>query len=127
MRRLAAFVLIASATTLVWGLRSHNTPHHEFVVVARRYAFEPARLEVHEGDLVRITVRTDDIPHSFVIDALRIFKKATPDHPVTFELFTDRVGVFPFYCNLTLEDGCRNMKGELVVQPEPDGNRERER
>jgi heme/copper-type cytochrome/quinol oxidase subunit 2 len=95
-----------------------QTPHHEFVVHTRRYAFEPARLEVHQGDLVRITVRTEDIPHSFVVDALRISKKATIDRSVTFELFADRAGVYPYYCNLMLEDGCRNMTGQLVVLPE---------
>ena len=120
MKRIAACILIATATTVLCGSRvsPQQTPHHEFVVHARRYAFEPARLEVHQGDLVRITFRTDDIPHSFVVDALRIAKKATLDHSVTFELLADRAGVYPYYCNLTLEDGCRNMTGHLVVRPE---------
>ena len=66
------------------------------MVHARRYAFEPARLEVHQGDLVRITLRTEDIPHSLVVDALRIARKATPDRSVTFELLADRAGVYPY-------------------------------
>lgn len=40
-------------------------PRREFTVVARRYAFAPARIEVSQGDLVRITlvtVRTDRLP-----------------------------------------------------------------
>jgi heme/copper-type cytochrome/quinol oxidase subunit 2 len=125
MRRTAVVVLIAAATTVLCGSRvsPQQTPHHEFVVHARRYAFEPARLEVHQGDLVRITLRTEDIPHSFVVDALRIAKKATADRSVTFELLADRAGVYPYYCNLTLEDGCRNMTGQLVVLPEPDASR----
>jgi heme/copper-type cytochrome/quinol oxidase subunit 2 len=102
-----------------------QTPHHEFVVRARRYAFEPARLEVHQGDLVRITLRTEDIPHSFVIDALRISRRATRERSVTFELLADRVGAFPYYCSLTLEDGCRNMTGQLVVLPETEAPRGR--
>jgi cytochrome c oxidase subunit 2 len=97
-----------------------QTPHHQFTVVAHRYAFEPPRLEVHENDLVRITLRTADIPHSFVVDTLRIFKKATPGHDVTFEFLADRTGEFPFYCSLTIEEGCRQMIGRLVVRPERD-------
>jgi heme/copper-type cytochrome/quinol oxidase subunit 2 len=125
VKRIALCILIATATTVLCGSRvsPQQTPHHEFVVHARRYAFEPARLEVHQGDLVRITLRTEDIPHSLVVDALRIAKKATPDRSVTFELLADRAGVYPYYCNLTLEGGCRNMTGQLVVLPETDGSR----
>jgi plastocyanin len=125
MKRIAACILIATATMVLCGSRvsPQQTPHHEFVVHARRYAFEPARLEVHQGDLVRITLRTDDIPHSFVVDALRIAKKATADHSVTFELLADRAGVYPYYCNLTLENGCRSMVGQLVVLPEEEASR----
>ena len=29
----------------------------------------------------------------------------------------DRPGVFPYYCNLQIDDGCRRMRGELIVKP----------
>ena len=29
----------------------------------------------------------------------------------------EKAGTFPFYCNLQTEDGCRQMRGELVVKP----------
>jgi heme/copper-type cytochrome/quinol oxidase subunit 2 len=120
MRRFFAIAAILGATIVFCGpaLRTQQTPHHEFAVAARRYAFEPATLEVHQGDLIRITLRTEDIPHSFVIDALRVARRVTPEHAVTLEMFADQAGVFPFYCNLTLEDGCREMRGRLVVRPE---------
>jgi plastocyanin len=92
-----------------------KTPHHEFDVGARRYEFLPSRLEVHAGDLVRITVRSQDIPHSFVVDAYRIAKRAAGGGSVTFEFLADQPGEFPFYCNLRNEEGCRNMRGTLVV------------
>ena len=119
MRRLLAIAAILGATLVFCGTSSPQqpSPHHTFAVAARRYAFEPATLEVHQGDLVQITLRTQDIPHSFVIDALRVARRATADHPVTFEMFVDQAGVFPFYCNLSLEDGCREMRGRLVVAP----------
>jgi len=85
-------------------------------VTARRYAFAPDRIEVEEGDLVKITLRAEDIPHSFALDAYRIVKRAEPGHPVTFEFRADQSGTFPFYCNLTREEGCKQMKGQLVVK-----------
>jgi plastocyanin len=119
MRRFFAIAAILGATIVFCGPSlTQQTPHHEFAVAARRYAFEPATLEVHQGDLIRITLRTEDIPHSFVIDALRVARRVTPDHAVTLEMFADQAGVFPFYCNLTLEAGCRDMRGRLMVRPE---------
>ena len=51
------------------------------------------------------------------MDAYRIAKRVSPGHPVTFEFRADKAGTFPFYCDLKTEDGCRQMRGELVVKP----------
>lgn len=88
----------------------------EFTVDAKKYTFSPARLEVEEGNLVRITLIAGDIPHSFTIDDYRIAKRGNPGKPVTFEFLADHAGTFKFYCNLTIDDGCRKMAGELVVK-----------
>jgi len=90
----------------------------EVRVVARRYSYSPARIEVQEGDLVKVTLESEDIPHSFnVDDPYRIAKRAAPGSPVVFEFRADQTGSFPYYCNLTAEDGCRKMRGDLVVRP----------
>ena len=88
-----------------------------FSVRAHRFAFEPARIEVNQDDLVKIELRTDDIAHSLTIDDYRIAKRVGPGQPVTFEFRADRAGTFPYYCNLQVEDGCRQMRGVLVVKP----------
>ena len=82
---------------------------------ARKYAFTPARLEVQQDDLVRVTFSTDDIPHSFTIDKYRIAKRVEAGKPIVFEFRADQPGRFPIYCNLAADDGCRKMIGELVV------------
>ena len=88
-----------------------------FGVSLRRFAFNPARIEVNQDDLVKIELRTEDIAHSLTIDAYRIAKRVGPGHPVTFEFRADRAGTFRYSCNLQIEDGCRQMHGELVVRP----------
>lgn len=88
----------------------------EFQVIARRYAFSPSRLEVNQGDLVKISLMTEDIPHTLTIDAYRVSKRATPGRSATIEFVADSPGTYPFYCSLTAEDGCRKMRGELVVR-----------
>ena len=87
----------------------------EFTVDAKKYAFTPARIEVEEGDVVRITLIAADIPHSFTIDDYRIAKRDEPGKPVAFEFLANRAGTFKFYCNLTIDDGCKRMAGDLVV------------
>ena len=88
-----------------------------FSVTARRYRFDPPRIEVNQDDLVTINLRTEDIAHSMTIDAYRIAKRVSPGHAVTFEFRADQPGTFPFYCNLQIDDGCRQMRGELIVKP----------
>ena len=75
----------------------------------------PARIDVRQDDLVRVTFSTDDIPHSFTIDKYRIAKRVEPGKPIVFEFRADQPGRFPIYCNLTADDGCKKMIGELVV------------
>ena len=66
---------------------------------------------------MRVTLRAEDIPHSFTVDAYRIAKRAAAGQTVTFEFRADRPGTFPFYCNLKIDDGCREMRGQLIVRP----------
>jgi cytochrome c oxidase subunit II len=87
----------------------------EVTVTAKKYAFSPGRIEVNQNDLVRVTLRSDDIPHSFTVDSYRIAKRVGAGQTVTFEFRADHSGSFPIYCNLRQEDGCREMRGELVV------------
>ena len=87
-----------------------------FSVSAHKYAFAPALLEVQQDDLVRITLTSGDIPHSFTIDKYRIAKRVEPGKTVVFEFRADEPGRFPIYCNLTLDEKCKEMHGELVVK-----------
>jgi cytochrome c oxidase subunit 2 len=104
---------------LVAAAQEQVRPPQDIKVTARKYSFTPARIEVQENDVVKVTMEAADIPHSFTIDDdnYRIAKRATPGHPVVFEFRADKVGTFPFYCNLTTDPNCKGMRGELVVRP----------
>jgi heme/copper-type cytochrome/quinol oxidase subunit 2 len=111
--RWSALVLVVA----VFGLlaRAQEGGERTFAVSAHKYAFSPGRLEVRQDDLIRVTFSTDDIPHSFTIDKYRIAKRVEAGKPIVFEFRADQPGRFPIYCNLTADDGCRKMIGELVV------------
>jgi heme/copper-type cytochrome/quinol oxidase subunit 2 len=93
------------------------SPTRRVSVTARRYAFDPRRIEVAQDDVVSIELGATDIAHSMRIDAYRISKRVSPGKPIAFEFRADQAGTFPFYCNLQIDEGCRQMRGELVVRP----------
>jgi heme/copper-type cytochrome/quinol oxidase subunit 2 len=106
---IAATVALAAAAAAAQSKR-------EFNVHAKRFQFSPGRIEVAQDDMVKITFTADDIAHSFTIDAYRIAKRAEAGQTVSFEFRADRPGTHPIYCNLTNDEGCRKMHGELVVR-----------
>ena len=84
----------------------------EIVVVGDDFAFAPARIEVQKDDLVQIKFTAKDIAHSFTIDApYRISKRAGAGRPIVFEFRADETGRFPFYCNLTQDERCKQDEG----------------
>jgi len=88
----------------------------EITLDGDHYAFAPARIEVQKDDLVKVTFHARDIAHSFTVDAYRIAKRAAAGQTIVFEFRADQTGTFPFYCNLSQDDRCKQMKGEVVVR-----------
>ncbi len=116
-RILPVLLLLCAVGTLLaqTAVSAAQIQKRQVTVDAKKYAFTPAKIEVFEGDVVEITLVPGDSPHSFTVDAYKIAKRAEPGKPVTFEFLCDKRGSFRFYCNLTADDGCRRMAGELIV------------
>jgi heme/copper-type cytochrome/quinol oxidase subunit 2 len=117
-RRNTAFVFgCLTLVTAVWSQSSAREQTREITISGDQYTFSPARIEVQKDELVKITFSARDIAHSFTIDhPYRIAKRANAGQSVTLEFRADQAGTFPFYCNLTQDERCRQMKGELVVK-----------
>ena len=109
--------LVLALGVLVPGRVAAQEESRAFTVVAKKYEFRPAVIEVRQDDLVKITFQTEDVAHSFTVDGYRIAKRSRPGQPVTFEFRADRVGSFTFYCDMKADEGCRRMRGTLVVKP----------
>jgi len=89
----------------------------EFTIIAKDHTFTPNQLDVTQDDLVKITLTSEDVPASFAIDAYRIVKRVAGKTSLTFEFRADQAGTFSFYCNLTRDTGCKDMRGVLNVRP----------
>jgi cytochrome c oxidase subunit II len=94
------------------------TAVRSFDITASRFQYEPDRLEVTEGDVVRLTLRSTDTTHGFGIRELRV-EAVIPKggEPVTVEFVADQPGTFEFFCTEYCGAGHRNMTGTLVVAP----------
>ena len=119
MRRLSAATLLTVGAA---GAGSSGdvpiTPPRAFEMTASRFKFEPAMLQVSEGDRVRLTLRSMDTEHGLEIKKLKV-KVAVPKggDPVTVEFLADKPGTYDFKCSEYCGSGHGRMKGQIVVTP----------
>ena len=108
-------VLLGAATWTSGRAAGQDTPR-EIDVVARRFAFEPARIEVSMGEKVRLRVVSADGVHGLEIKKFNV-KKEIPrgTKPVVIEFTASEAGEFPILCSEYCGDGHEEMKGQLVV------------
>lgn len=118
--RRAPWILI---TLLLAGLVppghvSSGEPVRTFDVEASKYEFRPSRLEVTQGETVRITIRSSDTKHGFGIEAFDIEQEVPRrGRPVTVEFVAETAGEFRIKCTEYCGRGHRRMRGVLVVRP----------
>ena len=108
---------VLAAASGTGRLLAQEAPNRrEFTIVAKDFRYAPTRIEVAQDDLVKLTVRSEDIAHSFTIDEYRIAKRVPAGGSTTFEFQADRAGTFAFYCALTGDPSHKMMHGQLVVR-----------
>jgi cytochrome c oxidase subunit 2 len=112
---LTAALLVALGTT--WGSSAQSQEPRVIEVVAKRFAFEPAEIEVAVGEKVTLSVRTADGVHGVEIKKFKV-KKEIPrgTAPVMIEFTATEAGRFPIVCSEYCGDGHDDMKGTLVVK-----------
>lgn len=110
---LVGLIVLASVAT---AAQEPAQNRREFTIITKDHTFTPDKLDVTQDDLVKITLTSEDRPASFAIDAYRIIKRVAGKTSVTFEFRADQAGTFPFYCNLTKDPGCKDMRGTLTVR-----------
>jgi cytochrome c oxidase subunit 2 len=87
-------------------------------MTAKRFAFDPARVEVIEGDEVTLNVRSADGTHGIEIGKLKR-KKEVPrgGDVVTLSFTAPAPGTYEISCSEYCGRGHKDMKAALVVTP----------
>jgi cytochrome c oxidase subunit 2 len=92
--------------------------------VAKRFEFEPSRIEVTEGQTVRILVRSADGLHGFGIKKFKVSEEVPRGgQPVSIEFTATAIGEFEILCSEYCGKGHEGMKGKLVVRARDGGSR----
>jgi cytochrome c oxidase subunit 2 len=87
-------------------------------VVAKKYSFEPSRIELKAGEPIEITFRSEDTKHGFVSKALGLEKVVfSKDEPAKVSFTPEKPGTYSFKCARFCGMGHGKMKGEIVVIP----------
>ena len=90
----------------------------EFAILAQRYEFIPERIEVDQGDHVRISVRSADATHGFSIRGYGVHEQVPrTGEPVVVEFDATRPGSFEITCSEYCGRGHSAMRALLVVRP----------
>jgi cytochrome c oxidase subunit 2 len=110
---------IAKPTAAGGGQDAKEAAVMEFTVIAEKYKFTPERIEVNQGDRVRITVKSVDSSHGWEVKDLDLDLLAKKGgEPETQEFVADRAGTFTITCSEYCGRGHKTMKGTLVVKAE---------
>ena len=112
-----ALVIVTSCVTGA-GVLARTVPAAKVIdVTASRYRFEPAQIEVEEGDRVVLRVRSIDGPHGLAIKGFKARASIPEDGSVvTLEFVARKAGVFEYACNEYCGPGHAQMRGSLVVK-----------
>ena len=87
-------------------------------MTASRFQFEPAQIEVQEGESVALLIHSADGKHGFEIKGFGK-KVLVPKGGavVRLEFVADKPGSFEFVCSEYCGSGHKKMKGTLTVAP----------
>ncbi len=118
MAGFAAAFLVYAGVAAAPAAPTRQTEPRVIEIVAKRFAFVPSRIEVTEGETVRLVVRSADGMHGLQIKKFKVSEEVPRgNEPVTIEFTATAVGEFEIACAAFCGKGHEEMRGKLVVLP----------
>jgi cytochrome c oxidase subunit 2 len=120
MRRIIFFATaIAFVLLVLRASPSRANPVHEVQVMAKQFTFEPAVIQVTEGEPVRLVILSADRVHGFAIRGLKIDVQIPRGGKVVVEFTAPRAGRYDIACSEFCGSGHGQMKAALVSVAAP--------
>jgi cytochrome c oxidase subunit 2 len=107
---------VAAAAVFLAPRTAIHRPVHEVQVVASKFMFEPAVIEVTAGERVRLVIRSKDVVHGFAVPTLNIDVRIpnSGGEPAVVEFVAPPPGRFDVACSEFCGSGHGQMKAALV-------------
>jgi cytochrome c oxidase subunit II len=121
MMTLASGILVFLAAGTVSMARTQAPPPQgearEIQVTAKKYEFNPAVIEVKQGEHIKLIITATDHDHGFECGDLHLNQILKKGKATTIEFTADKAGTFSFRCSHFCGMGHLKMKGKIVVTP----------
>ncbi len=88
----------------------------EITITAKKYAFEPNKIDVALNTVVRFTITAVDTEHGFEIEGVKGCTSIPKGETKTVEYKADKAGTFNFKCCHFCGMGHGKMKGTVTVK-----------
>src|SRR5262245_32962364 len=110
-----SFVSAAAVAATVAGSTRATQPVHEVSIVAKKFTFEPAEVQLVAGEPVRLVIRSADSVHGFALPELKIDVQIPKGgEPVVTEFTAPAPGRYEIVCSEFCGRGHARMKAALV-------------
>jgi cytochrome c oxidase subunit II len=86
-------------------------------ITAERYDYEPEHIILKRGEPVTLELTAEDRMHGFHVKALGVRADVLPGQSVRIHVVPDKVGTFPFNCDVFCGSGHADMSGTITVTP----------
>lgn len=87
------------------------------MIEASSFAYQPAEIQVNQGDRVVLEFTSADVVHGLAIDGYSVNLEAEPGHSARAEFVAAQPGTFRFRCSVTCGPLHPFMVGQLSVAP----------
>lgn len=113
--RLRRLLLLAGASAALAPLARSAPKEREIRIVARRFVFEPATLNVAAGTPLVLRFTAPEVPMGFNLPDYGVRTDIVPGQEAVLRFTATRTGRFTFLCDVFCGNGHETMNGELVV------------
>jgi cytochrome c oxidase subunit 2 len=114
-RRLLLLGAAAGALNLLAPVAARRRQDRLIQVRARRFVFDPDKIPLRRGEAVILEFISLDVPMGFNAPDFEVRSDILPGVTTRLRFTPDKVGEFPFHCDIFCGSGHETMAGTLVV------------
>lgn len=111
----SAFVLLMLLAGTLAPLAYSGDPETVIRITAKRFEYSPSEIRLKKGVPVVLEITSLDRLHGFNCPDLGIRTDIPPGKTSRVRVVPDKVGTFPFHCDIFCGEGHEDMTGKFVV------------